>query len=131
MTRATCNTILFVLMTIVALISLCTSAWYKCKIEVYLGQSNIVNDSITKLNDRCSNYETIIYEYMECGDSILVVLDSIEQGNVLLNAQIDSLQKELDVCEFKIERIKYYNSVAAKNNNIKYLRGWINRVLDE
>ena len=27
--------------------------------------------------------------------------------------------------------IKRYNELAAKGNNIKYLRGWINRALDE
>lgn len=33
--------------------------------------------------------------------------------------------------EYKLNRIKRYNSIAAKGNNIKYLRGWINRVLNE
>ena len=30
-----------------------------------------------------------------------------------------------------LEKIKEYNKIAAKGNNIKYLRGWINRVLKE
>lgn len=33
--------------------------------------------------------------------------------------------------KYKLNRIKRYNSIAAKGNNIKYLRGWINRVLND
>lgn len=44
---------------------------------------------------------------------------------------IDSLKSELLVKELKLARIKEYNKIAAKGNNIKYLRGWINRVLEE
>ena len=33
--------------------------------------------------------------------------------------------------KYKLERIKYYNDIAGKGNNIKYLRGWIRRTLDE
>ena len=35
------------------------------------------------------------------------------------------------ILRFKLERIRYYNECAGKGNNIKYLRGWINRVLNE
>lgn len=35
------------------------------------------------------------------------------------------------IANYKLERIRYYNNAAAKGNNIKYLRGWINRVLNE
>lgn len=44
---------------------------------------------------------------------------------------IDSLKSELLIKELKLARIKEYNKIAAKDNNIKYLRGWINRVLEE
>lgn len=44
---------------------------------------------------------------------------------------IDSLKSELLIKELKLARIKEYNQIAAKGNNIKYLRGWINRVLEE
>lgn len=42
-----------------------------------------------------------------------------------------TINAELFVTKYKLERIRYYNNIAAKGNNIKYLRGWINRVLDE
>lgn len=44
---------------------------------------------------------------------------------------IDSLKSELIVKDLKLERIKEYNRIAASGNNLKYLRGWINRVLEE
>ena len=54
--------------------------------------------------------------------------DTVDNTNYNL---IDSLKSELLIKELKLERIKEYNRIAAKDNNIKYLRGWINRVLEE
>ena len=48
-----------------------------------------------------------------------------------LNSVRDSIGEDLFVARYKLSRIKYYNDIAAKGNNIKYLRGWINRVLNE
>lgn len=42
-----------------------------------------------------------------------------------------AISADLFEARYKLERIKYYNDIAKKGNNIKYLRGWINRVLDE
>lgn len=42
-----------------------------------------------------------------------------------------TISAELFVAKYKLERIRYYNNIAAKGNNIKYLRGWINRTLNE
>ena len=47
------------------------------------------------------------------------------------NDSIDSLNIDLFIAKYKLERIRYYNEIAAKGNNIKYIRGWINRVLNE
>ena len=43
----------------------------------------------------------------------------------------DSLGENLFIANYKLAKIKRYNELAAKGNNIKYLRGWINRTLDE
>lgn len=43
----------------------------------------------------------------------------------------DSLGENLFIANYKLAKIKRYNELAAKGNNIKYLRGWINRALDE
>lgn len=47
------------------------------------------------------------------------------------NDSIDSLNIDLFIAKYKLERIRYYNDIAAKGNNIRFLRGWINRVLSE
>lgn len=60
-----------------------------------------------------------------------VGIDSLIYDNCHLNNVVDSLKTELFVAKYKLERIKYYNDIAAKGNNLKYLRGWINRVLNE
>lgn len=48
-----------------------------------------------------------------------------------LNAVKDSIGEDLFVAKYKLARIKEYNDIAAKGNNIKYLRGWINRTLKD
>ena len=55
-------------------------------------------------------------------------IDTIDNTNYEI---VDSLESELLIRDLKLERIKEYNKIAAKDNNIKYLRGWINRVLEE
>lgn len=67
-------------------------------------------------------------------DTIVKVIDKYVVDNTKvdsLETVIDSLQEQLFITKYKIERIKYYNNVAKNGNNIKYLRGWINRVLNE
>lgn len=48
-----------------------------------------------------------------------------------LNYIRDSLGQDLFIANYKLAKIKEYNKLAAKGNNIKYLRGWINRTLEE
>lgn len=48
-----------------------------------------------------------------------------------LNSIKDSVGEDLFIAKYKLGRIKYYNDIAAKGNNIKFLRGWINRVLND
>lgn len=57
-------------------------------------------------------------------DSLYFVIDSLENINY-------KYEDELNIALFKLERIRDYNEIAKKGNNIKYLRGWINRVLNE
>lgn len=67
-------------------------------------------------------------------DTIVKVVDRYVVDNTKVDSLelvIDSLQEQLFIAKYKLERIKYYNDVAKKGNNIKYLRGWINRVLNE
>lgn len=68
-------------------------------------------------------------------DSITIVnlTEQLRRTQDSLNAyKADTaISAELFVVKYKLERIRHYNEIAAKGNNIKYLRGWINRVLNE
>lgn len=64
------------------------------------------------------------YSLMNQCDSLYYVIDSIQNLN-------SKLEEELNIALFKIDRIKEYNRIAGNGNNIKYLRGWINRTLNE
>lgn len=57
-------------------------------------------------------------------DSLYYVIDSLENINY-------KYEDELNIALFKLERVRYYNDIAKNGNNIKYLRGWINRTLNE
>lgn len=48
-----------------------------------------------------------------------------------LNYIRDSLGQDLFIVNYKLAKIKEYNRLAGKGNNIKFLRGWINRTLNE
>lgn len=74
-------------------------------------------------------------QYVQVVDSSRI----IELENVLqltrdsLNVyKNDTIMSEDEfILRFKLERIRYYNECAGKGNNAKFLRGWINRVLNE
>lgn len=48
-----------------------------------------------------------------------------------LNYIRDSLGQDLFIVNYKLAKIKEYNRLAGNGNNIKFLRGWINRTLNE
>lgn len=64
-------------------------------------------------------------------DSLIYYREQLKRTQDSLNAAKDSLGENLFIAKYKLARIKYYNNIAAKGNNIKYLRGWINRVLND
>lgn len=67
-------------------------------------------------------------------DTIIKVVDRYVVDNTKVDSLelvIDSLQEQLFITKYKLERIKYYNDIATKGNNITFLRGWINRVLKD
>lgn len=46
------------------------------------------------------------------------------------NNMVDSLQEELFVAKYKLERIRYYTEIVdKKSSQIKFYKGWIKRVL--
>lgn len=85
----------------------------------------------------CNNpapVEKIIYVPVTdttCVDSLIYYREQLRRTKDTLAYVKDSLGEDLFVARYKLGRIKYYNDVASKGNNIKYLRGWLNRVLNE
>lgn len=71
------------------------------------------------------------YIPIESTDSIIHKVNNTKHIIDSLTHRCDSLTGELQVANYKLERIRYYNDIAKKNNNIVFLRGWINRVLND
>ena len=59
------------------------------------------------------------------------LVNSQHDSIIALNNKLDSVSSKLFISEYKLNRIKYYNDIAGNKNNIKYLRGWINRVINK
>ena len=81
------------------------------------------------IKETITQYDTVIvtapdYQTMKQRDSLCHIVDSIQNLN-------SKLEEELNIALFKIDRIKEYNRISGNGNNIKYLRGWINRTLNE
>ena len=96
---------------------------YKNISEEYKSTISEKNDYIYELNEKLIMQNIEVENYK---DSIVLYKDSI---NSLIN-KFDSINEELQVNKIKIERIREYNRIAAQGNNIKFLRGWINRVIE-
>lgn len=64
---------------------------------------------------------------------IVFLKEELRKAKDTINAYKNdtTISAELFVAKYKLERIRYYNNIAAKGNNIIFLRGWINRVLNE
>lgn len=104
----------------------------------YSGYDYIQNTKITnKYNIIINEKDSCIHELNEkllmqnievenYKDSVIIYKDSI---NSLIN-KLDSVNEELQINKIKIERIREYNRIATQGNNIKFLRGWINRVIN-
>lgn len=71
--------------------------------------------AIDSLHIAKDSLQIVMQDYTRYKDSILIV----NKG----------LNEDLFVAKFKLTRIREYNRIAGQRNNIKYLRGWINRVL--
>ncbi len=74
--------------------------------------------------DKCDSLEQ---ELIRVNDSINVIYDTLN----VYRLKNDSLVSDLFILTYKLERIRYYNKIAANNKNLFFLRGWINRVLNE
>ena len=96
---------------------------FKHELASYKDSITIQEETIYKLTTDVVTYNIEVENYK---DSIILYKDSI---NSLIN-EFDSVNEELQINKIKIERIREYNRIAAQGNNIKFLRGWINRVIN-
>lgn len=78
--------------------------------------------------------DTIDTIYIYKTDTIIIEnthkVDSIANLYNITKDSLDKANADLFISNYKLERIRRYNAIAAKGNNIKFLRGWINRVLN-
>lgn len=88
----------------------------KHELQCYKDSIIVQEETIFKLTTDITMYNIEVENYK----------DSI---NSLIN-ELDSVNEELQINKIKIERIREYNRIAAQGNNIKFLRGWINRVIE-
>lgn len=105
--------------------------WFLISLIIIIGIIGFIigaNNPFTK-KEIVYQCDTIIvhvpdYSLVKQNDSLCCVNDSIEKINA-------KYEEELKIALFKLDRIKQYNRIAGNRNNIKYLRGWINRTLNE
>lgn len=99
---------------IVIIASIVTSCRYSPPVKetIYVPVKDIVNEQSNIARIIRLEHDIVLYQ-----DSLRLVRDSLGEN--------------LFIANYKLAKIKRYNELAAKGNNIKYLRGWINRALDE
>ena len=114
----------------IALLSCFTSSYANNDYSLLRGS----NDStLISYNDlRFVNSKLIELEYTKQINDKYKELHKIDSTSIVaLNNKLDSISSKLFISEYKLNRIKYYNDIAGNKNNIKYLRGWINRVINK
>lgn len=84
------------------------------------------------------NYKDSIYSNVVSKCEYDSIYDLYKTYNYLYDKElleseelVDSLNTEITILSIKLERIREYNRIAGQGNNIIFLRGWINRVLNE
>lgn len=78
---------------------------------------NLAKDSIDILRDSIDRITLKFTKVVKTRDSLAII-------NI-------STREKLGTAEYKLLRIREYNRIAAKGNNLKFLRGWINRVINK
>lgn len=105
------------LVGVILLVLLCIPGMMQCHYE-----SNPAKQIIYVPTPDTMTIQEVVYlkeELRRCQDSLRIIRTD------------STMSEELFVAKYKLERIRYYNDIAGKGNNIKFLRGWINRVLNE
>lgn len=111
----------------VAIIAIC----FVCLIGLYsvviYSVSNRIDTKIETLNKQIDSLNFVIYDY----ENLVINLQE-NDSTQYYKADRDSLYNKLLVSNYKLMRIQEYcNIVKRDNTQLKYLRGWINRVLED
>lgn len=114
--------IIIVIFIVLVIIFSANNDRLKHELTSYKDSVVVQEKTIFKLTEDVIRYNIEVENYK---NSIVLYNDSI---NSLIN-ELDSVNEELQINKIKIERIREYNRIAAQGNNIKFLRGWINRVI--
>lgn len=96
-------------------------------------------DTIVNKYDADAKFFEVSREYNLLVDSTIILNTRLKKTyndiNVIkfsrdsaIKANIKNNEK-LGIAEYKLLRIREYNRIATQGNNLKYLRGWINRVI--
>jgi hypothetical protein len=124
------KTVLFILVSIVLCLILSFGGCAVTKIqsnktiELYKDTISMYEENIFKLTTDIVQYNIEVENYKDTVSNLRCQMDSII-------IELDSVNEELILAKIKLERIKEYNRIAAQGNNIKFLRGWINRVFND
>lgn len=99
---------------IVIIASIVTSCRYSPPVKetIYVPVKDTVNEQSNIARIISLEHDIVLYQ-----DSLRLVRDSLGEN--------------LFIANYKLAKIKRYNEIAAKGNNIRFLRGWINRTLSE
>lgn len=113
--------------TLIAII-LVASCKRNCTKEEYIESLLVKKEQYDSLY---RDYSSLYIKYDSLELSSRNVNDSLSYLCKEQKVTIDSLSEKLFIAEYKLERIREYNRIAAQGNNITFLRGWINRVLND
>ena len=93
--------------------------------EEHLHQIDSLNNIIESYKDSVIFYKSACSDILEQHEALI----KINSKNVV---ELDSLKADNFVKEYKLGRIKNYCEIVRKNSSqVIYLRGWINRVLED
>ena len=112
-----------IFVTPTVILSICNNT-LKDELTSYKDTTSMYEENIFKLTTDVVQYNIEVENYKDTVSNLRCQINNI-------NVELDSINEELILAKIKLERIKEYNRIAAQDNNIKYLRGWINRVLND
>lgn len=103
------------------------------------GKKDLPPNPIVSCDSLHRAYDTLLVQHT---DQLFIHIDSIQQLNILnarkthkidsLQHLTDSLSKALFLSNYRIHQARYYLKICVNNpSQTKFLKGWMNRALNE